>query len=361
MTQDPLDEEEEFHAKNRKQPRKDRRHAQETDRSKFKKTDLKEKLNVFDSSLPKGRVVAISGEGATVEDLDGRRALYSLKGLLKKEKMQAKNLIAVGDIVRLERDAICHVEERTSYLSRQDISGRKEQLIAVNIDQVLITASVVSPPLKPALVDRYIIAAEKGGMHPVLIINKIDLLTGASSEQHRLFEAFMAAYELLGVPILSVSTRTGVGIEALRSLMNHKSSVFSGQSGVGKSSIINAAFGLSLKTGDLTQKTAKGSHTTSTAELLSLPGGGYCIDTPGVRSFGIWGLEKEDVKGYFSDIQAFAGSCKFPDCTHIQEPHCAVQKALQEGIISNLRYESYKSLLAEAVGGVDNWTRDKTS
>ena len=359
MTHDRLDEEEEFHAKNRKQSRKDRRHAQETDRSKFKKTDLKPKLSACDSSLPKGKVVAISGEGAMVESTDGSRKLYSLKGLLKKEKMQAKNLIAVGDIVRMEADAICHVEERTSYLSRQDITGRKEQLIAVNIDQVLITASVVSPPLKPALVDRYIIAAKKGGMHPILLINKIDLLNNAPDEHHRLFDAFMAAYEPLGFPILSVSTQTGVGIEALRSLMNHKSSVFSGQSGVGKSSLINAAFGLSLKTGDLAQKTSKGSHTTSTAELLSLPGGGYCIDTPGVRSFGIWGLEKEEVKSHFMDLQEFASECKFPDCTHIEEPRCAVQKALEEGLISNLRYESYRSLLAEAMQDIDNWTRDK--
>ncbi|MCC6127598.1 MAG: ribosome small subunit-dependent GTPase A [Chlamydiae bacterium] len=359
MTHDRLDEEEEFHAKNRKQSRKDRRHAQETDRSKFKKTDLKPKSNVFDTSLPKGRVVAISGEGAMVEVAGGHRGLYSLKGLLKNEKMQAKNLIAVGDIVRLESDAICHVEERTSYLSRHDITGRKEQLIAVNIDQVLITVSVVSPQLKPSLVDRYIIAAKKGRMHPGLIINKIDLLKDASEEERLLFEAFMATYEPLGFPILSVSTQTGVGIEALRSLMNHKSSVFSGQSGVGKSSLINAAFGLSLKTGDLAQKTSKGSHTTSKAELLSLPGGGYCVDTPGVRSFGIWGIEKEDVKNHFTDLQVFAPRCKFPDCTHIQEPHCAVQEALQEGQISEIRYESYRSLLAEALGDIDNWTRDK--
>lgn len=359
MNNDRFDDEEAFHAKDRKQFRKERRHAQETDRSKFKKTDLKIKITPIDTTLPQGKVVAISGEGAIVEDKDGTRHLCSLKGLLKKEKMQAKNLIAVGDLVRFSDNAIFQVEERISYLSRQDVSGRKEQLIAVNIDQVLITASVVHPPLKPALVDRYIIAARKGGMHPVILINKIDLLEDASEEHQELFRSFMAAYEPLGFPILSVSTRADIGIEALRSLMKNKSSVFSGQSGVGKSSLINAAFGLSLKTGDLAHKTEKGSHTTSAAELLSLPGGGYCIDTPGVRSFGIWGLSKEDVTGHFTDLLAFASDCKFPDCTHIQEPHCAVQKALEKGEISPLRFESYHSLLAEATGDIDNWTREK--
>ncbi|MDP1608375.1 MAG: ribosome small subunit-dependent GTPase A [Chlamydiales bacterium] len=356
---DRFDDEEAFHAKDRKQSRKDRRFAQERDRSKFKKTDLKKEISPPSSSLPKARVIAITGENATVEELDGKRQACSLKGLLKKEKMQAKNLIAVGDFVRLDGETISQVEERSSYLSRQDISGRKEQLIAVNIDQVLITTSVINPPLKPALIDRYIIAAKKGNMHPILLINKIDLLTDASADEVAFFHAFLAAYEPLGIPILSVSTKTGVGIEALRSLMKNKSSVFSGHSGVGKSSLINACFGLSLKTGDLAQKTAKGSHTTSTAELLSLPGGGHCVDTPGIRSFGIWGLEKEDVLEHFKDLQDPDHPCKFPDCTHLQEPQCGVIAALGEEKISPIRYESYRSLLAEALGDIDNWTRDK--
>ncbi|MBS0624594.1 MAG: ribosome small subunit-dependent GTPase A [Verrucomicrobia bacterium] len=359
MIHDGLDEEEDFHSKDRKQFRKERRHAQETDRSKFKKTDQKQAKAPIDTSLPRGRVVAISGEGAWVEGADGTRRLCTLKGLLKKEKMHAKNIIAVGDFVRFQDDSIIQVEERYSYLSRQDVTGRKEQLIAVNIDQVLITTSVVDPALKPALIDRYIIAARKGNMHPVLLVNKIDLLQEASEEEREFFRAFLSAYEPLGFPILSISTRTETGIEALRSLMKNKSSVFSGQSGVGKSSLINAAFGLSLKIGDLAQKTFKGSHTTTVAELLTLPGGGYCIDTPGVRSFGIWGLEKEDVTQHFTEILEFACDCKFPDCTHLEEPHCAVQAALEEGKISPIRYESYRSLLAEAIGDIDNWTRDK--
>jgi ribosome biogenesis GTPase len=359
MTKDGLDYEEDFHARDKKQFRKERRHAQETDRSKFKKTDLKPATLSIDTSLPRGRVISITKEGAWIENEEGQRSLCSLKGLLKKDKMHAKNLIAVGDFVRFTEQTIFQVEKRKSYLSRQDITGRKEQLIAVNIDQVLITTSVINPPLKPALIDRYIIAARKGNMHPILLVNKIDLLAKGSEEEVAFFQAFLAAYEPLGFPILSISTHSGIGIEALSSLMQHKSSVFSGQSGVGKSSLINAAFGLTLKIGDLAQKTDKGSHTTSTAALLSLPGGGYCIDTPGIRSFGIWRLNKEDLLDHFEEMRELSSGCKFQDCTHILEPNCAVQAALEEGTLSPIRYESYRSLLAEALGDIDNRTRNK--
>jgi ribosome biogenesis GTPase / thiamine phosphate phosphatase len=345
------DHEEEFHSRDRKQFRKERKIAQNTDRSKFKKTDLQDKTVETAYHLRRGRVIAISGEGAFV-DFDGKEVLCSLKGLMKKEIAQAKNLIAVGDWVRCsDVGAIEQVEERTSTLARTDISGRKEQLIAVNVDQVIITISVVNPPLKPALVDRYLISAEKGKIHPIIVINKIDLLETATDTERERYRDFLAAYDPLGWPILSLSGETGVGIEALRSLLQNKTSVFSGQSGVGKSSLLNACFGFALKTGELAAKTAKGSHTTTTASLISLPGGGYCVDTPGIRSFGVWDLTKEDCMNHFTDFAHFAKDCKYPDCIHINEPECAVQKALEEGSISFLRYESYVNLLEEIASG----------
>ena len=336
MKRDRFDHEEEFHSRDRKHWRKERKHAQQTDRSKFKKTDLdqtKKETEEIDPNLKRGRVVAISGEGSWV-DADGTRFLCSLKGLFKKEKMQAKNLIAVGDLVRFapsgEKEGnIVHIEERYSYLGRTDISGKKEQLIAVNVDQVIIAISVVNPVLKPALADRYMIAAAKGNIHPILVVNKVDLLNAADEEEKNRYREFLAAYEPLGFPILSVSTETGVGIEALRSLLKDKTSVFSGQSGVGKSSLINACFGLNLKTGGLAQKTFKGTHTTSVAELIPLPDGGYCVDTPGVRSFGVWDLQKQDVIAHFHDIFDLAAGCKYPDCSHLSEPQCAVLRALE--------------------------------
>jgi len=340
------DYEEEFHARDRKQFRKERKLSQKLDRSKFKKTDLAVEEKTFNPEWKRGRVVSISGEGALV-DLGEERVLCSLLGLIKKETVQARNLIAVGDWVRVNEGAIAFIEERTSFLSRKDLSGRKEQLIAVNIDQVIIVASVVAPPLKPALIDRYLIAAEKGSMHPIIVIAKIDLLEVAAEEEKNRYRQFLSAYEPLGIPILSISSHNQTGLESLRALLQNKTSVFSGQSGVGKSSLLNVCYGWNLKIGDLTTKTEKGSHTTTSATLLSLPDGGYCVDTPGIRSFALWDLTKEDVIHHFSDFKTFSKKCKYEDCEHRKEPECAVLKALEKGKISALRYDSYLTLLNE--------------
>jgi len=351
-------EEQYHHSKEKKQHRKDRKLAQTSDRSKYKKTDKEKKETVeLDPNWTKGRVVAISGEGAWV-DANGTRLLASMKGLLKKERKEAKNIIAVGDFVYLTSEhAIAHIEERYSFLARTDISGRKEQLIAVNVDQAVITISVMNPPLKPALVDRYLIAAEKGNIHPLVVINKMDLLEEAAENEKDQYREFVAEYEKLGIPILSVSTTENIGLDALKSLLKDKVTVFSGQSGVGKSSLINAAYGLNLRIGDLAHKTSKGTHTTTVAELISLPGGGYCVDTPGIRSFGVWKLQKDEVTGHFHDFRNLG--CKYQDCIHINEPDCGVLKALEEEKISLLRYESYRTLLDEATGGSDNRAKRK--
>jgi ribosome biogenesis GTPase len=354
-----FDYEEAFHDRDRKQWRKERKEAQDRDRSQFKKTDREEEKEVaIDLSWQKGRVVAITGEGIWIES-NGARILGSLKGRFKAKKGEVKNLVAVGDIVHFTPEhAIAHIEKRYSSLSRTDITGKKEQLIAVNIDQVVIVVSLVNPPLKPSLIDRYLIAAAKGNLHPIIVINKIDLLEDDTVEQF-MYREFLSAYEKLGIPILSVSTVNHIGIEALRSLLKDKVSVLSGQSGVGKSSLINASHGLTLRTGDLAQKTAKGSHTTTTAELLPLPGGGYCVDTPGVRSFGVWKLEKLEVVHHFHDFTQFP--CKYPDCMHINEPDCGVLKAIEDEALSELRYESYRTLLNEALGKSDNRTKRKAN
>jgi len=351
-----FDYEEEFHAQDKKKSRKDRRHAQETDRSKFKKTDQNKTVAPpIDRTLPQGKVVAISGEGAWVE-ANGERFLCSIKGFLKKEKVQAKNILAVGDLIRYTHEhSIAHIEERYSFLARRDVSGKKEQLIAVNIDQAIIVVSVVNPELKPALIDRYIIAAKKGNIHPIIVVNKIDLLNGGEEEKR--YREFVASYEKLGLPILSISTTKLIGLDALSSLLKNKTSVFSGQSGVGKSSLLNTSYGFNLRIGGLAHKTSKGTHTTTTAQLISLPGGGYCVDTPGVKSFGIWKLTKEEVSGHFHEFALY--KCKYPDCAHINEPQCGVLSALSEGEISPLRYESYRTLMDEAVGGSDNRAKKK--
>ena len=338
-------EEEHFHSK-------DRKVHQRKDRPKNRSNTPVERQNA-----KAGRVVAITGEGVWVQT-DQVRVLCSLRGTIKKE---AKNPIAVGDLVQYvpSEGSIFHIEPRYSVLSRTEIRGAKEQIIAVNIDQALIILSLASPPLKPSLLDRYLIAAEHGQIHPIIVVNKIDQWENCSSDEKKMYQEFLQSYEPLGYPIISVSAKTGVGIEPLRELMKNKTSVIVGQSGVGKSSLLNTAFGLTLRTGDLTQKTFKGSHTTTTAELLSLPGGGFCIDTPGIRSFEVWNLEKTDLSRHFREFLPFASDCKYPDCTHREEPQCNVRKALEQGKLSLLRFASYENLLRELIAGIDNRTKRK--
>lgn len=360
--EDPYSFEEEFHSREKQESRKERKLAIAKDRSKYKKSDqdqLKKRAEpVPEESLLRGRVLSITVEGVKVKSGESFY-LCSLRGVLKKETSQLKNLVAVGDFVRFlpkgEGEGVIYsLEERQTILSRADnLSRKKEQLIAVNISQVYITTSVISPPLKPFLIDRYIIATEKGGMTPLIVVNKIDLLDNCPPGMERTtwelakteYAEFKATYSLLGFPFYEVSASSGAGLEALKKSMEGKTSVFSGQSGVGKSSLINAILGTEISVGALSSKTMKGSHTTTTTQLIPLEGEGFCIDTPGITSFGLWKLEPHEVSAYFPDIAAVSQNCKFPDCTHLKEPGCAVQQALETGGISSLRFASYYALM----------------
>lgn len=358
--------EDQFLGFNRKKGKQERKIAQAKDRSKYKKTDHEKfQKSVENEVLAKlakhdwleGRVLSIMPQGILV-DCEGEIIRCVLKGLLKKDKTQAKNLVAVGDFVLFERregdeGIIAHVKERQTILSRADnLSRRKEQLIAVNIDQVMITLAVVHPELKFPIIDRYIIATQKGGMQPIIVINKIDLLQSKEEknqilieqEKELLQEAFKA-YAAAGIPLIAVSTVTGEGMEELKNYMKGKASVFSGQSGVGKSSLINAVTGSDLRVGEVVEKTKKGSHTTTTTQLLPLSFGGWCIDTPGIKSFGVWDLSREEVEGYFPEIHACGLQCKFRDCTHTHEEGCAVIAAVEAETLSLMRYESYQALV----------------
>lgn len=347
--------EEDYHAKKSKESKSERKRIQKKDRSKFKKTDLNKikTPSISKKNLFKGRIISISGESSLVL-LGEKEYLCSIRGFLKKEKTQHKNIIAVGDIVHFSIDgdsgSIIEIEKRYSILSRQE---RKQiQILAVNIDQVLITASVLKPPLKPPLIDRYIIAATKGNMSPVVLINKIDLFEDPSFEKEEIEEEkqklddIVKTYKSINIPCILLSSKTNRGLSELFEIMKNKSSVFSGQSGSGKSSLINALLGTALKTSDIVKKTYKGAHTTTKASLIPLKEGGFCIDTPGIKSFGIWELKKEEIKNYFSEFEPLAKKCKYANCTHTIEPFCAVMEAVDKKLISSLRYDSYKNLMS---------------
>ena len=359
MSKDYLDYEENFHREGKKrEERSERKRITKKDRSRFKKTDQKKEVEApTDPNLHRGRVLSIRGKIIDVAT-DEKKYECSLKGSLKKEKQLMRNIVAVGDFVRFypkeeEISPIVHVDPRHSFLSRREhFKGKKEQLLAVNIDQVLIIVSVGMPPLKPALIDRYIIAAKKGNMEPVIIINKLDLLT---KEEETLLREVHATYKKLHIPILLTSAKTGDGMDKIKEQMKDKTSLFSGQSGVGKSSLINEALGLNITVGDVVEKTRKGTHTTTSTNLIPLEEGGFCVDTPGIKSFGMWQITAQEIESYFTEIYERKIACKFPNCTHQHEPGCAVKEAYEKGEISALRYHSYLALLDE----IDTYDREK--
>lgn len=356
--------EEEFFGNDRKSHKAERKRMSAKDRSKFKKTDrtkyeegVKQQLKerVSDTPLCLGRVLSITSQTVLV-DSEGNLFQCQLRGLLKKEKMRLKGLVVVGDFVSFspisqQEGVIVGVEPRYSFLSRADnLSRQKEQLIAANLDQVIITASVMAPSLKPSLIDRYIIAARKGNMAPLVVINKVDLLDDPSfpleirEKERELLLECVEAYKKVEIPLLLLSAVRGEGISALKKMMIGYSSVFSGQSGTGKSSLINQTVGLHLPVGGMVRHTKKGAHTTTCAHLVPLEEGGFCIDTPGVKSFGVWDLFPDEVEAYFSEIHSVGEQCKFPDCSHSHEGGCAVIQAVEKKEISSLRYASYLSL-----------------
>lgn len=344
----------------RKERKEAKKIASRKDRSKYKKTDLikrkrllqeKTQAKLKEKEYLKGRVLSITLEGILV-DYENVTYICSLRGSLKKETSRLKNLITVGDLVFFEKSgekegSIVSIEERSSVLARQDPFYKdKEQLIAANVDYVLITLSVASPPLNPPSIDKYVIATTKGKMQPIIVINKCDLLKKGSEEEKKVFE-IVSLYKTLQTLVILVSVFTREGLEKLMQVMQKKTSVFAGESGVGKSSLINALTGLNLITGDIGKKSKRGVHTTTRAQLLPLDFGGWCIDTPGIQLFNLMKVTKDDLFIYFSEITEVGKKCKFQDCLHRHEPECAVLKALNENKILKIRYDSFQKLLEE--------------
>lgn len=301
---------------------------------------LPEDEQIFQDIQANGVVVSPYGVQAFVR-FDGVETCCRVADDLTDGK---RSILAAGDEVRVEpvpagQPRVTGVRPRRTKLSRPAVHGKREKVFAANIDQLLVVASCAQPVFRPVLIDRYLIAAQLGGVETVLNLNKMDL---AEAEPPKLDD-----YRRLGVPVVCTSCETGTGIEHLRRTLEGKTSVVSGQSGVGKSSLLNAlAPELSLATQEVSAATDKGRHTTTSSRLYDLPGGIRIIDTPGVRELGLWGVAPDDLDVYFPDIAAFAPQCKFRDCTHTHEPQCAVREALKAGSISQLRFVSYLRIRA---------------
>ncbi len=310
-----------------------------------------------------GRVLRVHGLQSIVETDDGRQFRCAVRRLLRTLATEERNIVTTGDRVWVRpapspptplppgargeegtplppgergwgEGFIERVEPRHGLLTRS--SRGREHVLVANVDQVVIVMSLVEPELKPHLLDRYLVTAEQGGLKPVICLNKADLVDLVP------FQPIVGLYSQLGIPVLLTSATTGLGIDRLRARLRGRQTVFSGQSGVGKSSLLNALQpGLGLRIREVSEATQKGRHTTTTAELLRLECGGWVVDTPGVRQLQPWGILPEEVEGYFPEFRPFVALCGYPDCTHTHEDRCAVKRAVQRYQISDHRYLSY--------------------
>ena len=291
-----------------------------------------------------GRILRVHGLISVVETDDGRTFPCHVRRILKTMAIDGRNIIAVGDRVWFrpaeaggDEGLIEKIENRRGTITRG--YRRQRHVIAANVDQILIVSALEEPGLKLPLIDRYLISAETGGVRPVIVLNKADLVDAT------LYQWVVGLYNQLGYETLLTSAADGRGADRLRTLLSEGTTALSGQSGVGKSSLLNLIQpGLNLRVREVSDWTAKGKHTTTTAELIRLNAGGYVVDTPGLRQFELWGVEPRELSGHFIEFRPYLPLCKFPDCSHTHEAACAVKDAVHWGQIHFGRYESYLKL-----------------
>jgi ribosome biogenesis GTPase len=270
---------------------------------------------------------------------DGREFECAVRRVVRTMARETRNAVVAGDEVLLlptgaGTGVIERVEPRRGVLSRG--SDRREHVIAANVDQALIVISAAEPPLKPGVIDRFLVSAERGGVAAIVCINKLDLADAVA------LQPISGIYGQLGYDVVLTSARTGAGLARLRALLRGRTTVVAGQSGVGKSSLLNAIQpGLARPVGAVSEESRKGRHTTRVAELLPLSVGGWIIDTPGVRQIELWDVIPAEVEGYYREFRPFVAACRFPDCTHLHEADCGVRQAVEDGCIARIRYESF--------------------
>lgn len=301
--------------------------------------------------MKKGLVFRSTGSWYTVES-DGIFYACRIKGKLRLKGIKSTNPIAVGDWVFFEVDqnvsepegTIVEIEERHNYIVRKSVNLSKQtHIIASNIDQVFLLITLYNPPTFPAFIDRFLVTAEAYQIPAILVFNKLDTCTPEQKEE---IDTMADIYENIGYTTLKISATERDNISTIESMMQNKVSMLSGHSGVGKSTLINAiAPDLNLKTAAISDQYQQGTHTTTFAEMFALPKGMKLIDTPGIKGFGVVDMQADEVGNYFPEFVPLKPRCKFNNCLHQNEPHCAVIAAYQEGVIAETRYLNYLQML----------------
>lgn len=299
-----------------------------------------------------GIVYKSTGSWYTVKSENGDFMECRIKGKFRLKGIKSTNPISVGDVVDYDLDetsdkvtgSIHNIHERKNYIVRKSVNlSHQMHIIASNLDYVFLLITINNPPTTFNFIDRFLITAEAYGIETILVFNKIDTFDNATLDEQLYMQH---VYEQIGYKCLRVSAIANKGIEELKTLMIGKTTMFSGHSGVGKSTLVNAMEpNLHLKTKNISEQSKQGQHTTTFAEMFDLSFGASIIDTPGIKGFGIVDLEKEDISGYFPEFFKLKDQCKFNNCLHKDEPKCAIKKALENDEISWTRYNSYLKIL----------------
>lgn len=295
-----------------------------------------------------------TGSWYTVKTVEGSVVECKIKGNFRLKGIRSTNPVAVGDHVEIELNSqntafITAIGDRKNYIIRKSQNlSKQSHIIAANVDQAFLVVTVERPQTSTTFIDRFLATAEAYSVPVVLVFNKTDLLDDSLMRYQRMMSDL---YETVGYKCVAVSAETGEGMDELMEMLRDRITLLSGHSGVGKSTIINRLLpGVNLRTAEISDAHNTGMHTTTFSEMLPLPGGGYIIDTPGIKGFGTFDMEPEELTSYFKEIFRFSKDCRFSNCTHTHEPGCAVLKAVEDHYIAASRYQSYLSMLEDKDG-----------
>lgn len=298
-----------------------------------------------------GLIIKNTGSWYTVKTDDGRIVECKVKGNFRLKGIRSTSPVAVGDYVDIIMNAegtalISAIDDRKNYIIRKASNlSKQSQIIAANLDQALLIITIKQPETSTTFIDRFLAGAEAYRVPVVLVFNKTDLL---NDDERHYQQQMVTLYGTIGYPCIEISAETGMGIDQLQTLLKQKVTLVSGNSGVGKSTLINAIIPhADQRTAEISNAHGTGMHTTTFSEMIELAEGGYLIDTPGIKGFGTFDIEREELTSYFKEIFEFSKDCKFNNCTHTHEPGCAVIQAVENHYISVSRYQSYLNMLAD--------------